>query len=330
MSSQRKRQIFNLIGITLSGLFLYFCFHSIDREGLRQAFLVPHPWLLSAVVGLNFVVMGIRAITWMSLLKPIQPLPFWTLFDLLHVGYMANNLLPLKAGEFFRASFVSKKWNLPYTQVLTTVGLERYFPGFSLVLIVIAVASLLPIPIWIKSGAYVMGGLLLGVQISLVLIWKRKPNLEKWETRHPIIYKTIEFLFHVGEGSQPLRSFSSFTYLMFLGLVGWALQAEMLHIIELAFGRDIPWVQTIFVMVAINLAISLPSAPGNLGTFELAAVLAYTSMGMDKPTALGIAFYFHFLQVIPVTLIGLFYYFRWGIRLKELEAAVDQKAEAIP
>ncbi len=53
-------------------------------------------------------------------------------------------------------------------------------------------------------------------------------------------------------------------------------------------------------------------------------------MGMDKPTALGIAFYFHFLQVIPVTLVGLFYYFRWGIRLKELGGAVEQQAEMIP
>ncbi len=247
MTSQRKRQIFNAVGILLSALFLYFCFHSIDREGLKQAFLVPRPWLLAAVVGLNFFAMGLRALSWRILLKPLQPLPFWTLFDLMHVGYMANNLLPLKAGEFFRASFIAKKWNIPYTQVLTTVGLDRYFSGFSLILILIAVASFLPVPLWIKSGAYVMGAVLLGVQASLILIWKRKPNLEKWESRHPIIYKIIEFLFHVGEGSQLLRSFNSFIFLLFVAFIVWGMQVEMLRLIEIAFGKEIPWVHTIFV-----------------------------------------------------------------------------------
>jgi uncharacterized protein (TIRG00374 family) len=330
MTPQRKRQIFNVVGICLSILFLYFCFYSLDREALKQVFFLPHPWLLLTVVGLNFLLMIVRAGIWSLLLTPIKPLPFWKLFDLLHIGYMANNLLPLKAGEFFRASFVAKRWNLPYTQVLTTIGLERYFPGFTLILILLVVSSFLPIPLWIKTGAYILGAILLGVQISLIMIWKRRPNLEKWKRRHPLIYRTIEFLFHVGEGSQPLREVKSFALLSLLGLLSWGIQAVMLWTLEAAFEAHVGFLGTLFAMVAINLAVSLPSAPGNLGTFELAAVLAYTWLGLDKPTALGIGFYFHFLQMIPTTILGLVYYFRWGLRLKELEAAVDRKAEAFP
>jgi hypothetical protein len=93
MTPQRKRQIFNVVGICLSILFLYFCFYSLDREALKQVFFLPHPWLLLTVVGLNFLLMIVRAGIWSLLLTPIKPLPFWKLFDLLHIGYMANNRL---------------------------------------------------------------------------------------------------------------------------------------------------------------------------------------------------------------------------------------------
>lgn len=330
MSPRRKRQLFNVLGIALSAIFVYFCFHSLDGQDLRKAFLLPKPWWLLGVVLLNFILMALRALLWSGLLRPLAALPFWTLFDVLHIGYMANNLLPLKAGEFFRASFVAKKWDLRYTQVLTTVGLERFFPGFSLILLSFLVASFLQVPIWIKTGAYTLGAVLVGVQVMLILLWKRKPDLAKWEKRHPAIYRTIEFFYHIGEASQPLRSFSSFAWLLGLAFLSWALQVAMLVCVEAAFGIQVGVLQTTFVLIAINFAIALPSAPSSIGTFEFAAVLAYTWLGLDKATALGIGFYFHFLQVIPVTLVGLFYYFRWGIRLKDLEDAEMKKAEAMP
>lgn len=323
MQSKTKRRIANWAGILLSASFLYFCFRSLDGADLKKVFFLPHPWWLLAVVALNFVLMGQRALLWGTLLKPLGRLPFWGLFDVLHIGYMANNLLPLKVGEFFRASFVAKKWSLPYARVLTTVGLERLFPGFTLILLLFLTTLELKIPSWILTGAYVLGAVLLGVLAMLVLVWVRKPDLAKWEKRHPAIYRTVEFFHHIGEASQPLRSPTSFLWMTFLALVGWAIQVGMLHLVEMAFGVEVSWVGSLFVLVAINFAISLPSAPGNLGTFELAAVLAYTWLGLDKATALGIGFYFHFLQVIPVTLVGLFYYFRWGLRLKDMERAEE-------
>jgi uncharacterized protein (TIRG00374 family) len=328
MQPKTKRRIANWIGILLSASFLYFCFRSLDAAALKRAFFLPHPWWLLAVVVLNFILMGQRALLWACLLKPLGSLPFWGLFDVLHIGYMANNLLPLKVGEFFRASFVAKKWSLPYAQVLTTVGLERFFPGFTLICLLFLTASELKIPGWILTGAYVLGGVLLGVFAMLVLVWFRRPDLEKWRKRHRVLFRIFEFFDHIGEASQPMKSPKSFLWMTFLALVGWALQVVMLVCVERAFGVHVGWMGATFVLVAINFAISLPSAPGNLGTFELAAVLAYTWLGLDKGTSLGIGFYFHFLQVIPVTLLGLFYYFRWGLQLKDMERS-DQEAPAV-
>ncbi len=327
MSPRRKRQLYNLFGILLSAYFLYYCFHSLDREALRQIFAVPRPWLLLTVVALNFVVMAVRTQIWKDLVNPLTRINFSTLFDIIHLGYMANNLLPLKAGEFFRASFVAKKWKIPYTQVLTTVGLERYFAGFSLMLLFFVVTFFLQVPLWIKTGAYGIIAVLISVQISLLFLWIRKPDLKKWEMKHPILYRIILTFSHIGEGSQPLRSGKSFLWLLLLALLAWVAQLAMLKLIESAYNLHLPVMASLFVLVAINLAIALPSAPGNLGTFEFASVLAYSFIGVDKATGLGIGIFFHFLQAIPITLVGFFYYYRWGIRLKDMERVAENGLE---
>ena len=320
MSVMQKRRLFTGIGILLSLVFLYFCFHSLDRKQLAQALTLPHPWFLLVAVFINGLAMMARTEIWRVLLNPIRRIPYWTLFDILHIGYMANNLLPLKAGEFFRASFVAKKWKLPYTQVLTSVGLERYFTGFSLILLFLWIALRLDMPLWIKSGVYVLAAILTGVQIALSLLWKKKPNLKKWEQRHPLLYRSIETLSHIGEGSYALRSGKTFLLLTSYALVTWIMQVATLQATETAFGIDMTWIQSAFVVTAVNLAISLPSAPGNLGTFELASVLAFGFLGLDKASALAVGIFFHLIQVVPVTLVGLFYFFRWGLRFQDMES----------
>ena len=327
MTARQKRHLYNFGGIFLSLLFIYFCYRLLEKDKIGQIFSVKHVWFLVPVVFLNFAVMALRTQIWRSMLNYLIRLPYATLFDVLNMGYMANNLLPLKAGDFFRASFVARRWKLSYTPVLTTVGLERYFSGISLLILFFVLAAFLQIPWWIKTGVYVTAAVLAGIQIMFLIIWMKKPNLENWEKRHPVLYRTVQFFAHLGEGSEPLKSGKAYITLTLYSLIAWIGQGIMLRLIEVAYGVHIDWPSTVFVIVAINLAIALPSAPGNLGTFELGAILAYTFVGVDRVTALGIGIFFHFLQVLPVTLLGLFYYFRWGLRFRDMEREAEDRLE---
>ena len=307
----------NILGLILSGLFLYLCFRSLDAETLKQVFHMKNPVLLLAVIPLNFLLIAVRNWVWLKLLQPLQKLPFQKVFQILNIGYMANNLLPLKAGEFFRASYIAKKWSLPYAQVLTTVGLERYFSGLSLLLIFLGVTWFLPIPLWLKSGAYVMAAVLLAVQVTVIILSKKKNTLARYKDRKAWRYRILQFLHDISEASQSLRSLNSFTTLTLLSIMTWILQALMLQLVAFAFEVPLSFSGSCFVMVAINLAIALPSAPSSLGTFEYAALLSLNWLGIERAQALGIGIYFHLLQIIPVTLLGLFYYFRWGMKIKD-------------
>lgn len=329
MTPRQKRHLYNFGGIFLSLLFIYFCYRLLEKDKIGQIFSIQRPWLLVPVVFMNFGVMALRAEIWRYMLNYLVRIPYTTLFDILNVGYMANNLLPLKAGDFFRASFVSRRWKTSYTPVLTTVGLERYFSGLSLLVLFFILAAFLQIPWWIKTGVYGTGAVLLTVQAGLLLIWKKKPNLDIWKKRHPLIFRIVQFFAHVGEGSAPLKSPKGYLILIFYSLIAWFAQAIMLRFIEVAYGVHVDWASTVFVVAAINLAIVLPTAPGNLGTFELAAILAYTFVGVDRATALGMGIFFHFLQVIPVTLLGLVFYFRWGLRFQEIERVAEDRLEEV-
>lgn len=323
MKALRQLPWLRISGLLLSGLFLYYCFHTLSWAELRSAFAIPHPWLLAVAALGNLAVLGFKTWVWRILLKPAAELPFGFLFEAQHVGCMANVLLPLKAGEFLKAGVVKKRYGVPYTQALTSIGLERYLAGFSLVLLALGLALVFPLPAWIKTGALVMTLVLIAVQTGLFLLWQRHPDLEKWRTRHPWLYRLFQALAHIGEGSQALRSWRTFTWLVCLSMLVWISEIAMLKVLELAYGLELSWAAPVLVLVAINLAIALPSAPGNLGAFEIATVLAYTGLGLDKATALGIAVYFHFLQILPVTALGLFFYFRWGLRAKDWRAVPE-------
>lgn len=331
MSAKFKRYLYNTSGILLSALFAYFCYHSLRNQDVTKIFAIPYPWFFVWGLGINLFLMGLHAYSWQILLKPIRAIPFWTLFDVTHMGFMANNLLPLKAGDFFRTSFIAKKWNLPYTRVLTTVGLQRFFTGVSLLLLFMAITYWLQLPLWLETSAYTLLAILIGVQVGLWILWAKKPNVENWERRHPFIYHLIKTMDHIEEGSAVLKKPKIFFWLVLVGAGTWLCQAAMLRLVELAYGIHLPFYDTFFVLVAINLAIVLPSAPGNIGTFQFAAILAYNFVGIDKATGLGIGIFFHLSQIVPTTLVGLFYFWRWGIRFKDMErVAEDGLEEALP
>jgi len=60
----------------------------------------------------------------------------------------------------------------------------------------------------------------------------------------------------------------------------------------------------IFVLVTINMAISIP-APANGGTLEFGAIVAPQAIGVEPSKALAFAVLYHGTQVLPVLTIGL-------------------------
>jgi len=72
----------------------------------------------------------------------------------------------------------------------------------------------------------------------------------------------------------------------------------------------LPWVAAPLVLLALNLAIAVPTTPGHVGAFEAAVVVALELLGCARPAALAFALVYHALMVLPVTAVGIVVFWR--------------------
>ena len=86
-----------------------------------------------------------------------------------------------------------------------------------------------------------------------------------------------------------------------------------------AVGITAPFSAALFVQGVIVIGVSLPSTPGYFGFFEAAAKVSLVMYGVSESLAVAWALTYHILSLIPITVIGLYYLARSGMRLGELQ-----------
>jgi uncharacterized membrane protein YbhN (UPF0104 family) len=121
----RKSFIQLLVGLLLSGFFLYWVFRPVDFQQLGQA-LIDFQWLWAfPFLVVTALSLYLRAVRWRILLSPVADLSSRRLFSPLMAGFALNNLLPARAGEFARALFLNRADGLPLAPTFATIVVER-------------------------------------------------------------------------------------------------------------------------------------------------------------------------------------------------------------
>ena len=133
-------------------------------------------------------------------------------------------------------------------------------------------------------------------------------------------------LINFSEGLSVLRSPRRFFAVLAWTLLHWLVNAFAIWLGFKAVGLDLPFSAALFLQTLVAIGVALPSAPGFFGVFEkLANVgLAVYGVGPDQATSWAIGY--HILSFIPITVIGVFYFARLGLHLKEIETARESPA----
>lgn len=84
-----------------------------------------------------FCAIVVRCLRWSILMRPLVDISPWRLLPYAIIGYMANNLLPARAGEVVRAYATGERENVSRMGVLGTVAVERLFDGCVLVIMLL-------------------------------------------------------------------------------------------------------------------------------------------------------------------------------------------------
>jgi uncharacterized protein (TIRG00374 family) len=313
MVGRSLRRLGIIAAFAVSLLFAFLAFHDVDWSETMRALVGANGTIvfLGAIVGLGGFV--VRAFGWKFLLVPVEHLSGRRLFTPVAIGYMANNLLPARVGEFARAYVVGRRENVSKSAALATIVIERIFDGLTLLLILAVISLYFPFPPWVKeSGALVAAALfLLAVALALVA------------AKIELVIRVIDLVvgpFLPGMAVQLKSQFRNFvvgldlknhypTVLLALlfTFLRWTFEACIYLSVIYALGLEhrVPIHGALFVMVAVNIACMIPQAPGFIGSVQIACIQALSVFGIDRETAVAYSLLVHAAFFFPITIVGL-------------------------
>jgi uncharacterized protein (TIRG00374 family) len=313
-----------LVGIGISvGLFAYLLW-SVDRHQLLLHLRAARwEWVL---VGIVLPVLGLhtRAKRWWYLFPPGSDPP--GLGPAVMIGYMANNVLPLRAGEVVRVYVVARRWGHGFWTAVATLIVERALDGIAVVLVLAGLMLLIPVPPIFQWAAVVLlaidvagvGGLaflaLSPRQGRRLLAWigERWPAVEQRALRG---YDTFV------RGLEGVRQPAHLWPICGWTVVVWFIPAFAAWVMLRAVDLELPFVAGWTILAFVGLGISLPSAPGYVGVFHLAARLALEVFGVPRESATAYAILFHATQILPITVVGWIFLLREHMSLADARRA---------
>jgi uncharacterized protein (TIRG00374 family) len=298
--------------------------------------------LLAAVFVATFGFL-IRAWRWKVLLQPIEPnTTLRSRYAAVNIGFMANNLLPARVGEFARAYALSRIEPVPVSAALGSLVVERVLDAFVLVTILgVTISS----PGFPDTAGLTSGPLgkaldaiviLLGVLVFLLTILLAMPRMvvrmtEKIAAKLPgdLARPAVAALESFLDSLKVLRSpgllfkavLWSFGFWLWHGLSFWlAMLAFDIHAGPLA---------AYFTEAVVGFGVAIPAAPGFFGTFHASASWALSQFAVPDASSLAFAFGYHLGGFIPVTLIGLYFASRIGLSLKDVGSSGERVEAAV-
>ncbi|MEN6411105.1 MAG: lysylphosphatidylglycerol synthase transmembrane domain-containing protein [Anaerolineaceae bacterium] len=321
------------VGILISVGFLYFALRGLQLGDMWTAMKsAKYGWLIPGIL-VYFVGVYVRAWRWHYLLRPLKKIPTRTMFSIVCIGYMGNNIYPARAGEVLRAVILKRREGVPISASLATIIVERVFDGVVMLGFVFLnlpelakltadsgfVGNIQQLSIW---GAVIFLGVLavfllaamfprVTERIANTLIDRVVPQRIREKTRGI----TLKFL----GGLESLRSPKDALMVFVTSIVIWLLETCKYWFVMHAFPFEVPFFALMLMNGIVNLATTLPSAPGYIGTFDTPGIALLQAYGVDKAIAAGYTLVLHAALWLPITILGAVYFaregFHWGDKL---------------
>lgn len=334
MTLKTKKLLMQLTGLFISVAFLVFLFYKIDFNQLGDALRGANYWWLIPNVVLIMVTMVIRAYRWKHMVWPIKAIPIPRLFSITMIGFMANNVLPFRLGEFVRAYSLSSKEQVSKSASLATIFVERMVFDLLALLVIFGVVLLISPLIVVrelKAGAIItiatgLVGLLLAVYLSrrnnrdsriLKRILKIFP-----ERFRPFIENTVA---KFATGLDFMREGRRVFWVTVHTFLIWVVMGLSNYFILLAFGwSHLPIAASFVILVVVSILIMVPASPGFIGVYHYGTVLSLGYYNIPREAALSCALVMHATQFLVITLVGFYYLRREHLSLKEIEREAGQ------
>jgi uncharacterized protein (TIRG00374 family) len=328
------------LGVIISLVLLWLALRGLNLQDLGRAMArANYLWLIPGVA-IYFVAVWARAWRWHYLLRPLKVIPTGRLFPTVAIGYFGNNVLPARAGEVVRAVILKKDEEVPVSASLATIIVERVFDGVVMLCFIFLnlpeLANLTSSSGFIgdiRTLALVASAAFLGalaVFLVAAMLPERSLNLAHGLANRLLPQRYRAKALGLAErflgGLASLRSPRQVLMVFLTSLVIWLLETGKYWFVMHAFPFQVSYFTLMLMNGVVNVATTIPSAPGYVGTFDAPGIAVLQAYGVDQAIAAAYTLVLHAALWLPITALGGYYMLAKGIRWSE---AIEQaKAEA--
>jgi len=330
------------LGLVISALFVWLALRGLKLGDVWASLREANYWWILPGIAVYFLAVLARAWRWHYLLRPVKPISTTTMFPVVAIGYMGNNVYPARAGEVLRAYVLRRREGVSMSASLATIVVERAFDGVVMLAFIFlnlpelarvtsasAVASSLrTVAVW---GAVVfMAAVILFLVMAIFpkhaertieLVLKRVAPVSIHDRVMALVSRFIS-------GLAALRSPGDVAMVLVTSTVIWLLETGKYWFVMHAFPFSVSFFALMLMNGIVNLATTIPSAPGYVGTFDAPGIAVLGAYGIPTATAAGYTLVLHAALWLPITLLGAFYFARESLSWDRLRAEMSREGLA--
>ncbi|MCY3780322.1 MAG: lysylphosphatidylglycerol synthase transmembrane domain-containing protein [Chloroflexi bacterium] len=333
--SLHKRRLAFIAGMIISAAFLFLAFRGLQPDQFWNSLSeVDLPLLIFAALFYCLAVI-IIALRWQYLLRAVKLVPLPALTQIVFIGYMGNNVYPLRAGDALRIALLRRNHAVPLVRATTVVIIERLFDGCVMLAFILFGLLFIDLQSEPIKTIVALTAPLFTVAVLLAFFLAAKPNLLRGIV--DLVIKALpqragSAIARLSEdviaGLEGLRSPVNLLGAVVSSFVTWGVEAGAYWIVIFAFGLELNYAVALLLVGAVNLAGLIPASPGQVGVNEFVVITILTALGLPTASASAYAVVTHLVIWLPPTILGFTLLLRMGMGWSDIRSAGESESPA--
>ena len=329
------------LGLIVSAIFMWLALRGLSLGEVWNAVRGANFWWLIPGVAVYFMGVWARAWRWHYLLSPLKPIPTRTMFPIVAIGYMGNNIYPARAGELLRAYVLRRREGIPISASLATIIVERAFDGVVMLSFVFLnlpelarmtadsgfVGNIQTLALW-GAGVFMAA---VAVFLLMAALPSQAALLIGWfiDRLVPAQFRTRvrEFIDRFLGGLASLRSPKDVLMVLVTSAVIWLFETGKYWFVMQAFPFTVSFFALMLMNGIVNLSTTIPSAPGYVGTFDAPGIAVLEAYNVTGSVAAGYTLVLHVALWFPITLLGAYYMMRESLSWKQVQEEMAEESD---
>lgn len=307
-----KRKV-EILGLALGAIFLAVAFSQVSWADFFSAISsVDYRWVAVTAVAL-LAAMLLRALRW-HLITGLRRGDFSKVWESACIGYIGTAIYPARAGDVLRIVDLQRSTGIGGGLAIGSGAVDRIVDGLALCSLVLVVLVMWAGDLQAQQGflwlglvffVAACGGVLFILQgHRLRVLFERLNGLGKMGARLSVWYEQCL------SGLQILRHPRRLLMIFLVQVVISYLDVLACWLLFLAFGWNMSFSAAVVVLIYLAAAISLPSSPGYVGVYQIAALFALKAFDIGESLAVAYGTLLHVLNLALFVGVGIWAYLK--------------------